>query len=392
MGINFFKWLRAKNGGNDSIEVSIDELFSAAQETQIRVLCWNVCVNMIANAMGRCDFRTYKDGKETFDREHYLWNYEPNGNQNSTAFIHKLIGTLYEKNEALIVENKTRSGTPSLFVADGWANGPQLPDKANEYTGVTVGDMRFKKTFRESDVNHIQLNHTRLKPVLDAVNDSYIKMVNAAMEFITWSQGQHWKVHVSSLAQGGDGWEEKFQKMITAQLKPFLTNSGAVLPEFDGYEYSNVNGSSSYQSANGDTGTLQTLITGIWNTTARAFGIPAVLVDGTVQATGDANQRFLTNVIDPLCDQLQEEIVRKRYGFDAWKRGDYIRVDSSSITHFDLFDAAASIEKLVGSGAFNINDIRKAAGQATINEPWADSFFITKNFTEMKDATTMQGE
>jgi hypothetical protein len=164
------------------------------------------------------------------------------------------------------------------------------------------------------------------------------------------------------------------------------------LPEFDGYEYSNVNGSSSYQSANGDTGTLQTLITGIWNTTARAFGIPAVLVDGTVQATGDANQRFLTNVIDPLCDQLQEEIVRKRYGFDAWKRGDYIRVDSSSITHFDLFDAAASIEKLVGSGAFNINDIRKAAGQATINEPWADSFFITKNFTEMKDATTMQGE
>lgn len=61
------------------------------------------------------------------------------------------------------------------------------------------------------------------------------------------------------------------------------------------------------------------MIEDIFNFTARAFQIPAVLIGGKVEAVGDANSRFLMNCIDPICDQLQEEITRKRYGFDDWK-------------------------------------------------------------------------
>ncbi len=85
-----------------------------------------------------------------------------------------------------------------------------------------------------------------------------------------------------------------------------------------------------------------------------------------MEGTADANSRFMTYCIDPLCDQLQEEINRKRYGYEEWKRGNYLRVDSSSILHFDIFENAANVEKLIGSGAFTINDVRRAAGQPAI--------------------------
>ena len=63
-----------------------------------------------------------------------------------------------------------------------------------------------------------------------------------------------------------------------------------------------------------------------------------------------------------------------------------MRVDSSSIRHFDLFGNAASVEKLVGSGAFTINDILRAAGQEPIDAPWANEHFLTKNIATMQEA------
>ena len=52
-----------------------------------------------------------------------------------------------------------------------------------------------------------------------------------------------------------------------------------------------------------------------------------------------------------------------------------------------MFANAANVEKLVGSGAFTINDVLRAANQAPINEPWADEHFMTLNIATMGQAT-----
>ncbi|MBQ5389302.1 MAG: phage portal protein, partial [Clostridia bacterium] len=62
-------------------------------------------------------------------------------------------------------------------------------------------------------------------------------------------------------------------------------------------------------------------------------------------------------------------------------------VDSSSIQHFDLFANAPNVEKLVGSGAFTINDILREANKEPINEPWADTHFMTLNISDMSQST-----
>ena len=379
--MNFFRWLRGTVA--DPVEVTCRELFQAAQEYQVRELSFWVCANMVANALGRCEFRTFRGGEEVREREYYLWNVSPNANQSSSAFLHKLVARLYQDNEALVVETLPRGDLGSMVVADSWEPPEEWPSRQNEYRGVTVGDYQYAYPIYESNVLHLKLNHANMKPVIDGLYQSYYRMISAAMKAYTWGKGQHWKVHVNQIAQGDKEWAEKFQAMITAQVKPFLESDGAILPEFDGYAYENVSGKAGDV---GDTRDIRSMIEDIFDFTARGFLIPSVLVKGTVEGTADANTRFLTNCVDPLADQLQEEINRKRYGYEAWRRGDYLRVDTSSIIHFDLFANAANVEKLVGSGAFTINDVRRAAGQSPINEPWANEHFMTLNISPMGEA------
>lgn len=383
MGLSFFRFLRPKTGTTSQEEIVCTELLEAAQEYQIRELCFWVCVNMIANALGRCEMRTFRGHEEIREREYYLWNVEPNTNQNSTAFWHKLVARLCQDNEALIIPSNIRGQGDGIVVADDWAPGDEYPSRQNEYRSVRVGDMVYEKTFHERDVMHLKLNHLDLKPVIDGLHRSYYRLISAAMRNYEWNGGQHWKVHVSQIAQGEEGWAERFQAMITAQVKPFLESGGAVLPEFDGYKYENVGGKDA-----GDTRDLKAMIEDVFDLTARSFLIPAVLVNGKVEATADANNRFLTYCLDPICDQITEEGVRKRYGYDQWSRGDFLRLDSSSIIHFDLFANAANVEKLVGSGAFTINDILRAANQVPINEPWADEHYLTKNIAALSESVS----
>lgn len=387
MGIKFWEWLSGgKARSPTTVEVSCRELLAAAQEFQLRDMSFWICANMIANAVGRCEFRTFRDGKEIREREHYIWNVEPNVNQNSTAFLHKLVAKLLVDGEALVISTRQREGYDALVVADAWLQNGDYPSRQNEYINVQVGDVSYEKTFREREVLHLKLNHINVKPVLDGLYGAYWRLISAAMKRYEWDKGQHWKVHVGQMASGADDFTENFSRMIEQQVKTFLDSNGAILPEFDGYAYTNEGGKANVELAD-----IQAQMKDVLGFTAKALQIPAVLVDGSIQGTEDAQGRFLTGCIDPICDQLQEEINRKRYGYDRMQAGDYLRVDTSSIRHFDMFANAANVEKLVGSGAFTINDVLRSAGLPTIPEPWADEHYMTKNIAPLGAETTALG-
>ena len=392
MGFKFWEFLRPRKDGRTSAkEVTVHEFFEAAQEYEIRNLCWMTCVDMIANAVGRCEIRTYRNRKEIREREYYTWNVEPNTGQNSSAFLHKLIWQLMENGEALIIDTKSRSGTEMLLVADDFSPPKIYPKKEAEYTGVRVGEVTYDKTFRERDVIHLQLPNKNLKEVINAMYRSYYRMYDAAVRAYEYGAGKHLKVHVDQMAAGDEGFQGKFNALLQEQVKPFLETSGAILPEFDGYKYEEFMTEDS-KSAKDGTRDIKAMVEDIYQFTASAMHIPVVMVTGKVEAVKDANRRWLTECIDPICDQLEEEANRKRYGYEGWEAGNFLMVDTSCINHFDLFDAAANIEKLVGSGTFTINGILRAANQATINEPWADKHFMTLNFKAMDEVVNNVSE
>lgn len=386
--MGFWKWLLGESRSSPGTvrEVDCKMLFDAAAEYTACELAFSLCVDMVASALGRCEFKTYQQGREIKGREYWAWNVEPNLNQNSTAFLHKLVNQLYRQNEALVVSFRHREGTDMLVVADSWEQGDLQVTRLNEYRNVTVDGYTFAKRFREDEVLHLRLHQREMKPVMDRMSRAWAEMAALAKQHYQWDQGQHWKVHVDQMAGGEDGFDAQFAQMVAAQVKPFFQNPNGVLPEFDGYKFEDVGGGGGGSSSSA--ADVRTLVEDIFSLTARAFLIPAVLINGKVEATEDANNRFLTYVLDPLCDQLQEEINRKRYRYDAWAAGDYLKIDSSSIVHYDLFSQAASVEKLIGSGVYTINDILAAAGQAPIKQPWADQHYLTKNIGVIEDVVT----
>lgn len=389
MGINIKKWILSKMGIGSSAEISSLELQQALEEFYIRELAFHTCVSMIANAIGKCTFKVYKNFEENMDAEYYLWNVEPNPNQNSTAFLHKLIYQLYKENEVLIISGRQAGEREYLAVADSFTRSAEYPWRENEYQGVVVGEISYQKTFLESEVLHLRLNHKDIKPVLDGLYQSYVKLVQAAVKNYEWGSGRHLKVHISQIANAGNigedkkDWNTAFGEMMEKQVKPFLTSENGVLPEFDGYKYEDVGGNPDVQRSTRD---IRALVDDIFEFTARGFLIPPVLIFGGVADSKDAMTRWLTTCIDPLCDQLSEEINRKRYGFREWRAGTYLQIDTSAILHFDLFGNAANIEKLIGSAAFCVNDVLDAAGMPKINEPWANQHFVTKNFETLDGA------
>lgn len=387
MGISLRKWLKGQNGGsgrNQVEEIACADLYAAWQDYQIYQLAFESCVAMIANAVGKVEFKTFRDGNEVREREWYLFNVEPNWNQSSTVFLHELIYKLYKYNEVLVVAAKKRGKNEEmLLVADSFGV-EEFAEKPNVYSGVVVGDLSYRKTFKESEVLHFKLNNTNILPFLQAMARAYNKLIDSAMKNYNRMNSSRMKVHVDQIASGESAFGEKFAEMVAAQIKPFLqAESDALLPEFVGYTYTDL----SKAAVNGASREIRAMIDDVFHFAARCFGIPPVLLLGDVAGTGDATQRWLTTCIDPLCDQLQEEINRKRYGYEDWTRGTYLKIDTSGIQHFDLFGNAANIEKMVGSGVFSINDVRIGAGLAPIPADWANQYYITKNFSTVEAMT-----
>lgn len=376
------KWITGSDGKKTLVysETECKELSKAWQEYQARKLAFEICTTLIANAMSRCEFRTFRNWKEVNEKEKYIWNVRPNAHQNSSAFMHRLIKKLFYDNEVLIVETKLRGKTePQLIIADSFAV-TEYPEKLREYSEIGHAGESLKRKYKETEVIYLRLNEENVKPILDAMAKTLERIISIADKNYKWNNGKHWKVHIDQIQQGTENFTANFAKMIENQLKPFLESEAAVLPEFDGYQYGEVGGKTS-----GDSSEIRRMIDSIFNFTAQTLHIPPILLGGGEVSTGYAAgteaalKSFLTFCIDPICDQLQEEINEKRYGYELWEKGNFLIVDSSTIIHVNLFEDATAIEKLIGSG-YSPNEVRAAFGQPGIDADWAREHYITKNF------------
>lgn len=391
MAISFLRWLTAGKKAGKTETVEIEQMVTAARELAARMMAYRACVDLIARVIGSCEFHTMRNGSPVREAEYYTLNFEPNANRSASAFWHEVIDKLCRENEALIVSITDRKGREQLVAADSWERPQHHPGRENEYRGVTAGEMSFRKTFRENEVIHLTLHAQNITPVLDAMAAAYERLLSAAQKYYTRSRGVRMKVKVSQLAGGEEDFAEKFKKLMDAQVKPFVDADSGVLPQFDGYDYTNF-GDGGADGVKNDTREIRAMIDDVFDFTARGFGITPVLLTGNVADSKDAMQRTLTMCIDPLCKQIQQELTRKRYGYDAWNAGNYIAIDTTTLIHFDLFANAANVEKLIGSGAFSINDILAAAGRPRINAPWADKHYLTRNIGALEVAADHGGE
>jgi HK97 family phage portal protein len=373
-----------KLGGSSTTRITVDDIMkdkdvqSAMYEVYLRELALWTCVNKIANAISKCEFKTYIKKKEVKGQEYYLWNYEPNQNQNATSFMNKLIGKLYRNNECLVVEVNNH-----IYVADSYSK-EVLALKEYRFSGITFDGYELSETREMSEVMFFELNSENMRNLTNGMYETYSKLLIYAQDAYKKSRGKKGILNIGAIAQESENFDETFQELMSTHFKNFFESDSAVLPLFDGYEYQDISESGKTYSTE-STRDIKYLADDIFEFTARAFSFPPSLAKGDVQDTGKAIDELLTFVIDPLIKMLQQEINRKRNGYTGFKAGNYVKIETLAVKHIDIFDIATPVDKLISSGAFTINDILEVLGKPRIEEDWANQHFMTKNYSKIQD-------
>lgn len=384
--MGFWNWLQGKLLGGASVEVSAETIEGYIdQEKMSRLVVQEFyihsAINMIANCISKCEFKTYENGKETTGEEHYLWNYEPNKNQNSSQFLHELVARTLYNNECLVVDSAGQ-----IIIAEGFGK-EEFALKETVFSGVYRKGLNFSRTFTMSQVLYFQLNNKNIRQLLATLCDGYNKILQEAIEKYEKAGGEKGTLHIDAKAKGaryGDKtFEDVYEELMNVRFKKFFNSRSAVLPLFDGFTYNKQAAEQSKKSTS-EMKDITDALNEIVETVARAFNIPVSLLKGDVSDVEKITRNFLTFCIDPICEMIQTEINRKRYGKNQIQKKSYLKIDTTTIMHTDVFDIAEKAAGLIASGIYCVDELRKKLGDAELDTEDSRKYFITKNYTEVE--------
>lgn len=383
--MGFWNWLQGRLLGGKSVEVTAETIEQFVDQEKMSRLVMeeftiHAAINLIANCVSKCEFKTFFTGQETQGEEHYAWNYEPNVNQNSSQFLQELVTRLLYNNECLVVESQGQ-----LIIAETFGK-EEYVLKETVFSGVSRKGFTYSRTFLMSEVLYFQLNNQNIRRLLSNLCNGYNNLLQDAIEKYEKAGGEKGTLHIDAAATGmkyGERtFEEVYEDLMNNRFKKFFNSRSAVLPLFNGFTYTKQAAEQSKKSTS-EMKDITDVLTEIVETVARAFNIPAPLLRGDVSEVDKITKNFLTFCIDPVCEMIQTEINRKRYGKAQVQQGSYLKIDTTTIMHIDIFDIAEKIDKLIASGMYCIDELRKKLGDAELNTEESREHFITKNYEKL---------
>lgn len=355
--------------------VSVEEYFCKIQVDYVyRKFAIETCIDLIANAMSRAEFKSYEKGKNKKNEMYYRLNVAPSKKTNATEFRKKLIRRLIFYNEVLIVSPSNSSS--ELFIADSW-NVTEYGLKENIFSQVQINNKVLDRTFKESDVFYIKYADENIRQLVDAYYGAYGKLISSAVNVYKRSNARRY-VMKGDLFRPQDGSTQgQINDMMTSQFKTFMEadNAGSVFQLQEGYTLEDLSGN--YQSNSRD---IKNLIDDIYEMTAAAFHVPKNLLKGDMSGLSDQVDAFLMFEIIPIAELIQDSFNAKLYDVEEYLSGDYLRVDTTMIKVVSFKDLAEAGDKAIGSGQYTINEMRERGGNDRVDDPRADKIYITKNY------------
>lgn len=385
--MGFWNWLQGKLLGGKSIEVTADTIEKYVDQEKMSKLVAEeftiyAAINLIANCISKCEFKTFQRGKEIQGEEYYTWNYEPNINQNSSQFIQEFVARLLYNNECLVIESGGQ-----LIIAESFGK-EEFALKETVFSGVSRKGFTFNRTFRMSEVLYFRLSNKNIRRILTGLCTEYDKILSEAIDKYEKAGGEKGTLHIDTMAPGqkygNRSFEEVYEDLMNNRFKKFFNSRSAVLPLFNGFTYTKQAAEQSKKSTS-EIKDITDVLDEIVETVARAFNIPVSLLRGDVSDVGEITKNFLTFCIDPICEMIGEEINRKRYGSTQVQQKSYLKIDTTAVMHIDVFDIAEKIDKLIASGMYCIDELRRKLGDEELDTEESRKHFITKNYMDLDD-------
>lgn len=379
MAIKFFKRLFAADFQEIDVNLTIEDIFS---KIAVRELAYQICVQRIAKAVAKCEFRTYKQGKEAKSDLYYTLNVKPNPQQSAAEFWQEFIQKLYYEKEVLVVPVGEY-----FFIADGYSLNDQPVTKAWTFTDVTIKDLRLNKKFTTETAFFFRLKDGNVQALLDSTTRMYSGLITAATQSYRKSNGSKLKLKISRTAENADDFEQKLNDALQKDIKVFATSDNAVYPEYDGYDLSQFGSGGSPMTSRD----ITALLNDVLDVTCKAFLMPLNIAGGQASDTSTAFSDFLTFCIEPIVEQIAQGFNRVYFSKDEYLAGDHIAISTQHVEHVGILDVSDSIDKLIGCGVQSVNDILRILQEEPISEKWADQHFITKNYGVMSDVLNEAG-
>ena len=217
----------------------------------------------------------------------------------------------------------------------------------------------------------------------------YGEVISQALTAFKRSNGTKYKLNLEQYKAGDQTFNKIYNEVLKAQLKSFVDNDNAVYPQFKGIDLQE------FKTANTkDTGDIIAMRKEIFEVVAQALKIPLPMMYGNITNMNEIVKVYLSICIDPLADMISEEITRKYYSYDEWKKGNRVVIDTSCVNHVDVLEVAQAIYNAIGSGAVNIDDIRTRLGMEELNTPFSKQYWMSKNFVpaeEMMNGSNQEG-
>lgn len=361
-----------KNEKGDVVENVIEEQI---QEIYYKELAIQTAISLIANAISKCEIKVYEENKEVKNKLYHTLNIEPNINENSSQFWHKAIEKMIYENECIVIEVNEQ-----LYCADSYSV-EERPILGNLYRSVSVGQINFTKVFKSDEIFRLKLNNSHIKKLIDGLYQQYGELLAYAAKNYKKANGSKYKLILDKVKAGDKNFQETYETIVQKQLKTFMENENAVYPQYVGYDLQDIS-----SKINKDSSDFRNLRKDIFEIVAQAFQIPVSIMLGNITNMNEIVNVFLTFCIDPIADMMTEETTRKYSGtYDNWKKGNYTKVDTSTIKHIDILDVAEKVDKLISSGNCCIDETRKLTGFDPLNTEFSKQHFITKNYDTVEN-------
>lgn len=374
--MNFFDWTRSFfNKDTNSIEITA-AAFEQKNELDIKNLALSMAISFIASTISKCEFKTYLNSQEVKGDEYYLWNVEPNVNQNASQLIQDFITNLLYNGEALIVEVNGQ-----LIVADSFTQN-EYAVVPNTFSDVISGTMSFNKTFNMQDVIYLKMDNPQIRQLIENLINGYNKVIDLAVGKYRRSNGKKGIMHIDTVPKGDKDFKQKLNDLLTTQFKSFFESENAVIHLPKGFNYEDQPVDTSKKSTS-DVVDISSLVKDAFSKASQAFRIPPAILLGDVANADSFVQEYFTFCVDPIVMKFRQEINRKRYGKNGVLKGSYLRIDTTCLMHIDIFSIADKIDKLIASGMYSIDGLREKIGDTMLNTDWSQKHWITKNYSEI---------
>ncbi|MDY2955005.1 MAG: phage portal protein [Enterococcus cecorum] len=373
MGI--FDWLF----GNREAQIasSFEEILAFEEQVNalyMKQLALDVNAEFLARAFSQSTFKIRTNNRSdptSYQKSiEYLLNTRPNSDQASPEFWHSVIYRLITKNEALII----KTDDDQLLIADSWYR-KEYAVYADTFSNVVVKDYEYKRTFNADEVIYLKYANTSLSHYINGMykdfNDLYNRMYEAAK--------RNNQIRGILKTVGGNLYQDEaaldvLQTYINKLFKSFSTNDVSVVNVPNKLEYSEMTNKvgNSTQSVEELKAWKRQYIDDV----SDLLGIPTKLLHGDIGELEQAQEIFNAYCLGPLVKKVEGELNAKFLTESEIKSG--IAINVIGINRRDLFDLAEAIDKLIASGAFNRNEIRKELDYDAIEN--GDEYYITKNY------------